>query len=200
MADNLSVTEGAGRVVAADDVGGVLMQRIKPQFGADGAAADWDGTQHIGEVGGKTTLTAITFSLNTSIYADGDVLADTQVLTACLRVADGTGILQDVIFNDEDDTGQPFDVLILQANTSIGTENAAPSITDANARNIIGRFQVLSGDWYDLGGVKIASIKNIGIGVKAAAGTTNLYVALISRGAGTYTASGITAVFKILCD
>lgn len=40
MADNVSITEGSGKTVAADDVGGVLYQRVKPAYGADGAATD----------------------------------------------------------------------------------------------------------------------------------------------------------------
>jgi len=158
------------------------------------------GESHIGEIGGKTTLTAITFSLDTNIYADGDVLADTQVLAACLRVNDGTGIIQDVIFNDKDDQGLAFDVLVLSADTSMGAENGAPDASDADADTIVGRFSVGVGDFYDLGACRIASIKNIGIAVKGATGTDDIYVALISRGAGTYSASGITAIFKILCD
>jgi hypothetical protein len=158
------------------------------------------GEAHLGEVGGKTTITPITFSLDTNAYADGDVLADTQVLAACLRVNDGTGIIQDVIFNDKDDQGLAFDVLVLSANTSMGTENSAPDASDADADDILGRFSVGVGDWYDLGGCRIASIKNIGIAVKGASGTDDIYLALISRGAGTYSASGITARVKILCD
>lgn len=40
MADNISVTPGTGKVIAADDVGGVLFQRVKIAHGADGSAAD----------------------------------------------------------------------------------------------------------------------------------------------------------------
>lgn len=40
MADNVGYTPGAGALVAADDVGGVLYQRIKPTFGSDGTATD----------------------------------------------------------------------------------------------------------------------------------------------------------------
>lgn len=40
MADNLQVTAGAGTVIAADDVSGVLYQRIKVGIGADGTATD----------------------------------------------------------------------------------------------------------------------------------------------------------------
>ena len=40
MADNIVVTPGTGATIAADDVSGVLFQRIKPAFGADGSATD----------------------------------------------------------------------------------------------------------------------------------------------------------------
>ena len=40
MADNVTITQGTGTSIAADDVGGVLYQRIKLAFGADGSAAD----------------------------------------------------------------------------------------------------------------------------------------------------------------
>jgi len=40
MADNVQITAGTGTTVAADDVGGVLFQRIKLGLGADGTAVD----------------------------------------------------------------------------------------------------------------------------------------------------------------
>ena len=40
MADNVSITPGSGATVAADDIGGVLHQRIKLGLGADGSATD----------------------------------------------------------------------------------------------------------------------------------------------------------------
>lgn len=158
------------------------------------------GESHLGEVGGKTTVTPITFSMTNAECVDGEVLADTQVLAACLRVNDGTGVIQDAVFLDEDDLGIAFDVIVFNANTSLGTENDVISISDANARNIVGRFQVLASDWYDLGGSRIANIKNIGIAVKGATGADDIYVGLISRGTVTHTASGITGHIKILCD
>jgi hypothetical protein len=41
MADNVAITPGTGATVAADDIGGVLHQRVKISVGADGTAADW---------------------------------------------------------------------------------------------------------------------------------------------------------------
>ena len=40
MADNVGYTPGSGATVAADDIGGVLHQRIKVGVGADGTAVD----------------------------------------------------------------------------------------------------------------------------------------------------------------
>ncbi len=40
MADNVGYTPGTGATVAADEIGGVLYQRVKPTFGVDGAATD----------------------------------------------------------------------------------------------------------------------------------------------------------------
>jgi hypothetical protein len=40
MADNVAITPGSGAIAAADDIGGVLYQRIKVAHGADGSATD----------------------------------------------------------------------------------------------------------------------------------------------------------------
>lgn len=40
MPDNTTITPGTGATVAADDIGGVLYQRVKLAVGADGSAAD----------------------------------------------------------------------------------------------------------------------------------------------------------------
>jgi len=44
VADNVGYTPGSGAVVAADDIGGVLYQRIKPVVGVDGVAVDVSST------------------------------------------------------------------------------------------------------------------------------------------------------------
>jgi hypothetical protein len=133
----------------------------------------------------------LTLSLDTSIYADGDVLADRQELANAVRFAGGVAYLHSLFVLDEDDQGVDFDLIFLNADVTLGTENAAASITDANARTEIGRVSVVAADYYDQGGSKVACIKNIGLMLKAAPGVTSIYVGAISRGTGTYTVSGI---------
>lgn len=58
MADNIAVTEGAGKNVATDDVGGAQYQRVKLDYGGNGVSIPFEGT--IPEItnlaGGTVTL------------------------------------------------------------------------------------------------------------------------------------------------
>ena len=40
MPDNVAYTPGAGAIIAADEIAGVLYQRVKPVTGVDGVASD----------------------------------------------------------------------------------------------------------------------------------------------------------------
>lgn len=142
-------------------------------------------------IGGYADVLDLVLSLDTSIYADGDVLADTQALPLAVKQPGGVARLVNLVVLDESDQGAAFDLLFFDADVSIGTENSAVSITDANARNIIGRVAIASGDYYDLVGSRIAVKSSIDQILKAASGATSLYVAAVSRGTGTYAAAGI---------
>lgn len=146
----------------------------------------------VGAVAGMADLIDVTLSLNTSgAYASGDVLADTQAVTNAVRINGGQARLDSIMVIDEDDQGQAFDLVFLSANNSLGTENSAVSISDASARDILGFVSVAAEDFIDLGGVKVASLKNVGLMVEAVSGSRIIYVAAISRGTGTYSASGV---------
>jgi hypothetical protein len=130
--------------------------------------------------------------LDTVQYADGDVLFVPIELTGAFPKAGDTAWLQTLFVLDEDDQGMGFDLIFFDASQTLGTINVAPSITDAAARSIIGRLPVSSGDYYDLGGSRIAQPEFIARELKSlVAGAGSLWVAGISRGTGTYTASGI---------
>lgn len=133
----------------------------------------------------------VTLTLDTNAYASGDVLADTQEITNGVTARRGLGMLQSLVLVDEDDQKQDIDVLFFSALASLGTENSTPSITDANAREYLGKVEVAAADYDDLGGVAVVSVSNIGLILRAAAGTS-LYVGAICRsGTPTYTASGL---------
>ncbi len=158
------------------------------------------GHQNV-RVNGASVLLDVDLTLDTNIYASGDVLADTQIVSGAFRVGDGTGILQNMTVIDSDDQGAAFDVYFLSSNVSMGTENAGPSISDANAKSIVSRVQVGTGDYYDLGGVKIAEVTGLARVLMATSGTKDLYVAVVNgTGTPTYTATGVRLRLGILQD
>ena len=151
---------------------------------------------------GKTVVKSLTMSTDTSAYASGDLIADTQQLDAALRVADGTGVLQSLTIIDEDAQGVAFYVLVMRTSTSLGSENSAPNISDANlTAGLIGIIPVATTDYVTCSGAKIACIRNIGMPIKAVSGTDDIYIAVLNgSGTPTYTASGLEFVFGIQQD
>jgi hypothetical protein len=110
----------------------------------------------------------------------------------------GCGVIQSVLALDVDDQGEAFDLVFLSSNVALGTENAAVSISDANAAYVVGVVEIGAGDYVDLANSQAAHKENLGIGFQCAAGETSLWVGAVSRGTGTYTASGIKLKISIL--
>ena len=100
---------------------------------------------------------------------------------------------------DKDDQAQALDIVFLRRNVSIGTENAAVSVSDDNAAQILGVVEIATTDYIDLVNSQIVTKTNLGIGFKAEE-SRDLYIAAISRGTGTYTASGIVIKVTVLQD
>jgi hypothetical protein len=138
-------------------------------------------------------LIDVTLVSDVAILATGDVITDTATIAGAVREAGGTGQLRSIIVIDEDDQGQAFDIVFFGATQSLGAKNGVPNITDAAARDILGHIAVLTTDFSDLGGVRIATkIVADTLVLKAATGAKDLFCSLICRsGTPTYTASGL---------
>jgi len=134
-------------------------------------------------------------TMNAQAYTAGNLLANPTVVTGGARVADEPCYWLSLEVTDEDDQGVPLTIYLLDGNPSFGTIGAAPTITDANARNILARLDIAAADWVDLGGVKQASFgPQTGLGkiVKPASATANFYLAVVNgTGAPTFTANGL---------
>lgn len=172
-----------------------IRYRTTPQSLTDGQvsgelACDVNG--NLKTAGDNITLLPITFVLDTLIHAAGDVLAVPTVLTAFTE-ADGYGILQSIVLNDKDDQGIALYVVVMDSNPTLGALNAACAITDANADFILGIIPVETTDWFDIGGCRIATIRNIGLPIKSVSGLTTLYLALVTRGTPTHAGASMTA-------
>ena len=142
-------------------------------------------------VGGFTAVKDITLTTDTSAYSAGDLIAETQVVSGAARITNGTGQITQIVVVDEADQKAQLTVYFLSANNTFGTENALPSISDANAGAILGRVRVEVADYDDLGGVSVAAIP-CAIPFAAVSGTSDLYVAVVNgAGAPTYAATSL---------
>jgi hypothetical protein len=153
--------------------------------------------------GGITVVKSVTLSTDTSAYANGDIIADTQQVDAALRVSDGTGMLQSIsIFDADDQTPYSFTIFIHRTSTSMGSENSGITISDANAAaGIIGAVSFTSGDCFDLINGRMYFRSGLGIPLVAVSGTDDIYISMVCvTGTPTHTASGVTALLSILQD
>jgi hypothetical protein len=179
-----------GDSIAHDAISGVKFQRVKLAHGAEGAATDASATSPL-PVRSVVEVFDLTFALDTLAYADGDVLmSSTQSIANFFADTTDGRMLYSIHVLDESDQGMGFDLIFFDSNVSLGTVNAAPNISDTDARSIIGRVSISGTEFYDLGGCRIATRTGINLPLLAN-GSTTLYVSAISRGTGTYAASGI---------
>ena len=128
MADNTTYTAGSGTIIAADDVGGVLYQRVKPTFGIDGEATDVSSTNPLpaiiatGEL--LEAIEAMRMAINSLTKTIGGSYPDTagrlrvalDSITAALTLATVTTV------------GTVTTVSTLSNQTSIGGLSAAPQV------------------------------------------------------------------------
>lgn len=141
-------------------------------------------------VQGSVTLISVTPTIDTGIYAAGDLLFDVTAIAAAV-LAQGDGCLVDSLtVIDKDGQAAPIDVYVSQGNASMGTINAAPSISAASFAANLPRLlcQVLAGDYTTVkAGLKQATKPGLALEVKAGAATTGIYLSAVVQGTPTYT-------------
>lgn len=148
--------------------------------------------EYLGKVGTNADVISVTHSLDTSAYASGDLVADTQEIPGVMRVAGGQAVLDSIVILDEDDQGVVLNFVFSQVSTTFGTENSAPNISDANLATAQGHVAFATTDYVDVGGAKIGTRSNIGLPMESASGSTSLYVAIVNgAGTPTFTATGL---------
>jgi len=144
----------------------------------------------------------VTASTDTSAYASGDLIADTQQLDAFFNKSDGRGVINSITIIDEAAQAMKFYVLFHNTSTSMGTENSAANISDANASaGIQGIVTVETTDWTTISGTSVCCVKNIGLPVKAVSGTDDLYFSIVNAtGTPTWTATSLKLRIGALLD
>jgi hypothetical protein len=195
MSDNTDITPGTGATVAADNVGGVLYQRVKPTHGADGSATDVSATSPL-PVRSVSTVIKPTISTDTAIYAPLDVIgaaatSGVVTITGAARESGGTGVIETISLFDDDNEKSPISLLFFDAAPASGTytANGALALSAGDKAKYIGRVNIYASDYETLGGDAFVCLRGVGLAFKCSGSADLFMIPLVSSGTPTYTAS-----------
>lgn len=212
MADNFAFTPGAGGTGAADDIGGVLYQRIKVTFGADGSATDVSAASPMPVDTGTTANPSASFTrpADTTAYAIGDLVANSTTagsvaygtLTVA-RVAAGSGQFQRVILFSNHTTGldgMSFTIHFWRAApTFTNGDNGVWALATGSA-NYLGQADVVMAQYADGAFGEATPLGGAPIGFKLASGQV-IYWTLQTKSVFTpQSAKTFTVALDVLQD
>jgi len=145
-------------------------------------------------------IITVTPTCDTGGTDDNDVLFDYVEIPNAVAVPGGSAIIQSITVLDKDDVGAAIDLVFADADTDLGTIDAAVSDDDTGAEGILGYTAITS--YFDGIAWQIGSKNNVGMVVKAVAGSKSIYVAGVNRNGAsiTQTASGIVIKIGIVKD
>jgi len=154
------------------------------------------GETHLGEIGVSCNQLDVNLTVDTNVYHANDVFAATQEMANMARVNGGCIELMSVTALDPDNNAAAdINLWFLDSNVVFGAENAAVSISDADALHIVGNVTLPSASWLSLVASRCACVRIVPLLMKAAAGTTSLWIAATC--AGTPTMAGAVMPIKI---
>jgi hypothetical protein len=188
----------ASRPVALSNEDAAFLDGLETKL--DSLITQGASTADVGvEVHHPGDIITITPTLDTSIYASGDVLFTTTAIPNAVRVNDAIAQLQSLVIVDKDDQKPEIALKFWSSNVTYGAFNGAPSISDSDAASCLGRVNIVTADYDDDGGVSTAFKDNIGKILKAASGTRTIYITgKLTSGTPTHTASGIVIRLALL--
>jgi hypothetical protein len=157
---------------------------------------------HLGEVGGNTAHITPTVTVSTTpAYTAGDSIGGKITLTAAVRVSGGTALLESIMILDRANQKPTGQILIYNADPAAATltDNAAV-VNSTDDQKIIAMIPVTSSDWTTINSKAYATLRNLGVALKAASGTT-LYASWVVTSTPTFAATtDVQMIFGLLRD
>ena len=179
-----AIDTGTPRVTLATDSPGVTALGQSTMAGSLPVTVASD--QATFPVYGTVKYVTVDMTAETTAVDAGDVVAATQVVAACTPGNDVPAVLHSICLIDPDDQGAELTLVFMSANTTLGTEDAAPDIDDTEAQTVLGTYTIATTDYKDLGANKVATIRNVGLPVLPASGTDDIYMAIYATATPTY--------------
>lgn len=132
------------------------------------------------QIAGRPWYVDYTPTVDTNALAAGDIFSDTAALTNVAPFTDTPFVFRHVQMIEKQDQNFSADMWFLNSNVSLGSLNAAPSLSDTNGEALQDFATIYTSEQRDLGGFKRWG-KGFGAGIPLmpASGTRTLYVALV---------------------
>ena len=125
-------------------------------------------------------------------YSSGDVLGSVNTIAGAVNDSKGVSKLDSIVVLDAANQKSAIDLVFFNeapAN-SIGADNAAYALNDADLSKVVGRVSVAGADYVSSSTTNAeATLRNIELSMQSIAGSEVLYVAVVSRGTPTYGAA-----------
>lgn len=142
-------------------------------------------TKRIGQVSVNNKVIRHTLTVETSQYADNDLLFDVDEIENVFEGANKTGVIYAATLHDADDEAADITLFFTDSSTSWGTVNSAVNVADAQMESVLGYVQFAAADYDDLTNSRIAFKNNLNIPIKG----PKLYVAGLTNSTPTYAAA-----------
>jgi hypothetical protein len=136
-------------------------------------------------------LTAAPTVDHAGAYAAGDLIGGKLTLSPAVRLPGFGGIITRITLSDKAKQNAPIDVVLFVADpdATTFTDQAALDIDDADLLNSF-HVSILATDYASFADNSEATVNNVGAAFRLAAGSKELYAALVCRGTPTYAAAG----------
>lgn len=132
-------------------------------------------------------------------YSANDAVGEKLTFTGCPN----DGLIHSVVIVDNSEQGVELDLVLFSQDFTGVADNAAFSVSDADAANVITVINIPIANYKDIGGQKVAVVENKSIPFKLTETTSTklgrIYGQLITRGTPTYVATtDITVKLSVL--
>lgn len=159
---------------------------------------------HLGKVGGESavrTADVATASYATP-YASGDVIGSKLTFTTMVRIAGGTGLVQQVSVASKSTQAAAVDLVLFHTDPtgSTFTDNSPVSLATADFDKISAVVSIANTNWSALGTPSFGQVVGVGTPYQIPTGTS-MYGVLVARGAVTLaTSTDLKVIVKSFLD
>ena len=126
---------------------------------------------------------------DTTAYAVGDVILPAEKLgDVTLRAASGA-MLTNLSVADVDEVSPGLDFHFFSSEVSVGSGNAAFTVTDSDAEHYCGKSTVTSADYVDEGAFTFAAEDSLSLAIVSGGENSDVWVVITATAAVTFTST-----------